>query len=440
MLGYPKKSVVASIIFFVLAIGIIIFILRVPLKVGEYVGFSLKIISPTAEGLGVGSPVLISGVQVGKIKKIELSEDGKRAIITVDIKGGTKIARDSKVEFRMKGILGDRVIVFIQGEKLDEPLEDEDIIFVGEERTEISQITTSIEATAQKLSETLDSVKALSEKVVELVDNLNELVIDIRSKEIDEDLKGSSEKLEETISEAYKAVKNVNQLISDIRSIVGKIDPKVSDFSEDITQISENIRSISDDIRKMVQRAQSNGMLELAIGDDSKKIEKIIDDLDNLSPKIVGIAEKAQSIAERAENLTSKIDAEIGGKVEGGINESKPVFSQQIQTRIKNERAFFEFGIISPPGEDRLSINTMVGASISKYLEIGIGFMRSKPSLLAEVKPVNYLFLRTEGIGFTSPNIRTLVGGRYKIIGVYGGAENVLNKNRFFLLGVEVRN
>jgi len=431
MLGYPKKSVALSIIFFLSALGVIFFILKVPLKIGEYRGYSIKIISPTAEGIGIGGPISISGVQIGKISKIELSPDGKKVIITAEIKSGVKIARDSKVEMKMKGILGDRIISFKQGEKLDDPLKDGDIVFIPEKESEIAQITTSIETTAQKFAETLDSVKELTEKIGKLVENLNETALGIRSQKIWEDIKSSTTKLGDTISEANRMFQNTNQLISDIRSIINKIEPAISEFSKDATQTSENIKSASENLKLILEKAQRDGIIEVVAGKESHKIQKIINDIDNLSSKV-------NNIAQKTEDLTSRIKSEVGAKLEGGIQE-KSVFSQQIQAKIKKDDSFVEIGITSPPGEDKVLLNTTIGKSLSSKVDIGIGFIRSKPSLLAEIKPVGGIFIRTEGIGFNTPNIRALIGWRYKIIGIYGGSENILYKNRFFLLGMEVK-
>lgn len=431
MIGYSKKSIILSVIFFLSASGVIVFMLKVPLKIGEYRGYTIKIISPTAEGIGVGSPVLISGVQVGRISKIELSPDGKKVIISAEIKSGVKIAQDSKVEMKMKGILGDRIISFRQGEKLDTPLKDGDVVFLPEKESEISQLTSSIESTAQKFSETLDSVKELSQKIGTLIENLNKALLDIKSQEIGNDIKRSILKLEETISEANSAFQNTNQLINDFRNIINKIDPAISDFSQDATQTSKNLKSASENLKLILEKAQKDGIIEVVAGKESPKVQKIIDEVDKLSSKI-------NSIVQKTDDITTKIKTEIGAKVEGGIQE-KPVFSQQIQTKIKKDDVFAEIGLISPPGEDKILLNTAIGKSLSKYIDIGIGFIRSKPSLLAEIKPQGGIFIRTEGIGFNIPNIRTLLGWRHKIIGIYGGAENILHKGKFFLLGIEVK-
>lgn len=433
MLEYPKKSVVLSLLFLLATVVIIIFILRAILRIGEYRGFSIKIISPTAEGLGIGSPVLVSGVQVGRVSKIELAGDGKKAIITIDIKRNIKIAKDSKVEFKMKGVLGDRVIAFTQGEKIGEHLRDGDVIIIEEDRTELSQIVGSVEDVVQKLSQTLDSITELSEKIGKLVDNLNEFVSDIRSLRIENDLKNSSAGLERTISDARLLIDETKNLVSNIATVVNEISPKLNKFSEDITHISENLKATSESVKEMADIAKKDGILRVIGEEESRKIERIIDDIDNLRTKITNIAEKA-------DNITSELNTELGGKIEGGIHKSRAVFSQQIQARAERKSMFIEIGIVSPPKEDKISLNSLVGFKQSKNLEVGAGFIRSKPSFLTELKPMEHIFIRAEGIGFNPINIRTFLGGSYRSLRIYGGAENLLNSDRFFLIGLEFKN
>jgi len=127
--GFPKLSFILTLVFIALGIAAGVFTIRKILKVGEFRGYTIRLVSSSAEGLGVGSPVVLSGVQIGKISKIDLSEDGKNAIITLQIKGGVKIRKDAKFQLKMKGVLGDRFVSIEQGES-QEILKDGDVIIL----------------------------------------------------------------------------------------------------------------------------------------------------------------------------------------------------------------------------------------------------------------------------------------------------------------------
>ena len=71
----------------------------------------------------MGASVEIAGVPVGKVRRISLEED--EALVTMEIKKGTKISDDSIASIRTKGIIGDKFIKLSPGGS-DEFLHDKD--------------------------------------------------------------------------------------------------------------------------------------------------------------------------------------------------------------------------------------------------------------------------------------------------------------------------
>lgn len=60
-------------------------------------------------GLAERAPVVISGVKVGKVTKIELDED-LRARVTLDVDAKLELPVDSSASIRTSGLLGDQFI------------------------------------------------------------------------------------------------------------------------------------------------------------------------------------------------------------------------------------------------------------------------------------------------------------------------------------------
>lgn len=60
-------------------------------------------------GLAERAPVVISGVKVGKVTKIELAED-LRARVTLDVDASLELPSDTSASIRTAGLLGDQFI------------------------------------------------------------------------------------------------------------------------------------------------------------------------------------------------------------------------------------------------------------------------------------------------------------------------------------------
>jgi phospholipid/cholesterol/gamma-HCH transport system substrate-binding protein len=62
-------------------------------------------------GLAARSPVVIGGVKVGQVKKIELAHDGSfRARVTMDVDRGLKLPDDTQAAVLTQGVLGNQYV------------------------------------------------------------------------------------------------------------------------------------------------------------------------------------------------------------------------------------------------------------------------------------------------------------------------------------------
>jgi len=438
MFELPKRIVFAVALFFFIGTIIAVFTVEDILKYGEFSGYKIKLIVPSADGIGIGSPVVLSGVKIGEVSGISLSEDGKKAILTLSIKENVKLAKDVKIQLRMQGVLGNRYVYIKQGES-SETLKNGDIIFLESEETEFSKITEGLESVFSDLSETLRSLKNLS-------DNLNLLIQDIREKGIVDEVKKSVEKGGDMLSEGEKFFLDLQRTVKDIRETINEVRPSISRFSQDLIEISENVKVLSGELREIVNKSGSDAVVDRFLGSGTKnRIQKILSDAENTTPKIKETFEKVDAFiskigktAEKVEDL-SDFNFSLGAKFEAGTEGKNVLVSQGIFSEFRRKNLFFNLGIQSPPGENRISLNSVLGIS-SQYFDVGAGFLRSYPSALFGLKPLKLLSLRTEVIGFTEPNLRGLLVGNIEPFSIYTGVENILfPSKRFFLLGVEVK-
>jgi phospholipid/cholesterol/gamma-HCH transport system substrate-binding protein len=74
------------------------------------VGYPVKAKFDTVAGVGLGSDVRIGGIKIGVISDMTLDADSYKAIITMQIKDGTKIPTDSDASVVSDGLLGSKYI------------------------------------------------------------------------------------------------------------------------------------------------------------------------------------------------------------------------------------------------------------------------------------------------------------------------------------------
>ena len=78
---------------------------------GRYV---LTTVLKDAAGIRKGDPVLMRGVNIGRVQKFDIDKD--KVAIRLEVEGEYKIPRDSRVEVRSQGLLGSMVADVIPGQ------------------------------------------------------------------------------------------------------------------------------------------------------------------------------------------------------------------------------------------------------------------------------------------------------------------------------------
>src|SRR5688572_7332825 len=77
-------------------------------------GYDLKLRIANAQGMTVGAPVLMAGIQIGHVRRVRLTPD-RRAEITMRIRESVTIPMGSRFATATSGILGDRFVAITPG-------------------------------------------------------------------------------------------------------------------------------------------------------------------------------------------------------------------------------------------------------------------------------------------------------------------------------------
>lgn len=78
-------------------------------------GYEVTARFDSAAGLAPGSDVRIGGIKVGVVDTMELDSDTYRAVVTLEVKEGTRIPADSSAAIVSDGLLGSKYVAIVPG-------------------------------------------------------------------------------------------------------------------------------------------------------------------------------------------------------------------------------------------------------------------------------------------------------------------------------------
>jgi phospholipid/cholesterol/gamma-HCH transport system substrate-binding protein len=76
-------------------------------------GYELKLVFSNSGGLKQGSPVVIAGVDVGRVKEVRL--DDYQALVVINLPEDVKIQEDAIASIKTKGLIGEKYVEIAPG-------------------------------------------------------------------------------------------------------------------------------------------------------------------------------------------------------------------------------------------------------------------------------------------------------------------------------------
>ena len=180
---------------------------------------------PHASGLNAGDPVAVAGLKVGKIKSLELKEDGVLMTLAIDPK--IRIRKDAVASIAWGGLLGNRYIDISLG-KPDQPWLEPGSEIHGGTTIELTAVLFKINAAATDFQDMLKTSGAGS-KVQTMLDNLAKASADIAK--VTEDIRehrGTVGKLigsDELYNKAMGIADDLKGASADVRKLLGRQQP-----------------------------------------------------------------------------------------------------------------------------------------------------------------------------------------------------------------------
>ena len=125
------------------------------------VGYDIKVTFGFANGIKIGAPVRIAGVDKGEVKEIKLTHDEKgqpKIYIKAYLDNDAQVPADSRAWVNTLGLLGEKYLEIVPGKDYKNILPQNGIL-VGEDPTSVQEVTDLAKDIAIQAKETLGTLE-----------------------------------------------------------------------------------------------------------------------------------------------------------------------------------------------------------------------------------------------------------------------------------------
>lgn len=268
---------------------------------------ALVLLSDDSEGVIVGMDMTFSGFPIGRVRRIELADDGKVRIVMEVPHKDAKWLRTSSIFTLERGMVGDTRIRAFSGILSDPPLpaNAERTLLRGDMAAEIPRLMASVRAlldnletmtgNESSLNTSLAHLKVVTErltsrygmltgvlgsedhakKLITTLDNSNSLLKNADNRlfgqgGVADDAQTTLKSTQATLAESQKAMVQLTALLSDTRNTLGKVDAVLVEAQA----VGANVRSASTDL----------GQLRTEVEVNLRKISQLTDEVNRKWP------------------------------------------------------------------------------------------------------------------------------------------------------------
>ncbi len=193
----------------------------------------LNIEFQNVEGLGIGAPVTISGLNVGKVNKIDLKKESGKLNVEIQINNDYPISKSSVAELYSPSALGGKQIAILQNLSDVNQTLDGDFLKSSEKLGLMDSMAGQVTPVKEKLETVLVNANAM-------LQNINQ-ILDSRTKA---NLQSSMENLNLTIIEFKKVSTQANALLADNKTKFNGIVTNFGKVSGDFTKLSDSLSKL----------------------------------------------------------------------------------------------------------------------------------------------------------------------------------------------------
>lgn len=251
------------------------------------------LIADDSEGVIVGMDLTFSGFPMGRVRRIELSDDGKARIVVDIARKDAKWIRTSSVFTMERGMMGDTRLRVFTGVLTDPPLPDGAVrtVLLGDATAEIPHLVDTMRSLLENLenitksnsnlSATLDNVRTVTQnlkgpygglgvvlgsevnakKIITVLDHVNTLLA-----KTDTRIFG----VHGVMDESQVAITQINAILGDVRSSLKEVDVVLTQ----VQAIGSNAQVVTADL----------GVLREHVERSLRKVEHLVNEVNRKWP------------------------------------------------------------------------------------------------------------------------------------------------------------
>lgn len=314
-----------------LKVGIVVLIgfillFYMSIRIGKYgalgeKGYELNVYLENANGIDSKSPVMIAGVEVGRVTRVRL--ENYKALVRFVVKEGVHIPADSTIVIKTQGVLGDKFLEIIPGK-------DKNVVSAGgvisnvKTSPDFDEIFAQVSSAAKKFGDTIGEFQGLiGEKEKANIKHSIEN-IQIITGEFKEIIKDNKQGINNVIANADDALKGIKKIVNDVEAGKGSLGLLVKDekLYLDAKETMSALKNISKDIE------EGKGSLGKLVKDDSL-YNDAKDTVKNLKDLTDGIKKGEGTLGKLAKDESLYIETERAMKKlqkgADGLTEMTPV-------------------------------------------------------------------------------------------------------------------
>jgi len=402
----------------VVGIGTVLYVMETAERVGNGQTYIVHAYVPDATGLLLDSSVRLAGVEVGRLRNIEL--DGNRARLTLEIRRDVQLYEDAVIAKETQSMLGTATVAIDPGTGRGAMLSDGAVISNVRQQASISDAVGNANLLAANAADLVGEISTYLQDE-ETVAALNEIVQVTR-----ETVVATSELLEQNLELARSSMQNIEsfsvrldaQSVSVLQSVQDVLDTTVRIAERLDTLVDDNDESVSRSIDELEQSIDSLRTVMASFEQTADNVEVITQRVRDGEGNVGRLLAEDQ-LYERIVNVTGQaeefLDATIGLGIQVGFQSE--YLTQQLSTKDRfelrlvpdPERKYYSVGVVSVPGlEERgadpedskeLLFNLQLARTWGP-LTVRAGVLESTGGVGMDLRPVNQLELSAEAFDF----------------------------------------
>jgi phospholipid/cholesterol/gamma-HCH transport system substrate-binding protein len=194
--------------------------------------YEILLVTSNVGGIRSGASVLMAGVQVGRVQRIDLDENGKTVTMHVEVHSRYKIHQDALFTIEQAGFLGDQYIAITPGPNLESP-----VIRPGE--TVRCQEPFNLQEVARSAAGLLRRVDQTAAKLNEAVERMGQTIF---SEQTLSNLSLSVANFRTASERALATLNNVDTIVQTNSIPLSTAMTNLVEFSEELDQVTAELQ------------------------------------------------------------------------------------------------------------------------------------------------------------------------------------------------------